>query len=159
MPKKNIKFKDFINVDYTQDGEQRAINAKKRKRDSGEGTTEETDLNTEALSPAQRRRKAIQFKKIKNKIAIGRKRAARRVASTDVLKRRAQKQARNQIFKRITKNVSKDDLSFARRQEVEKRVDKLKPRIAMIAKRLLPKVRKRELERKRNSGNTAQVNK
>ena len=47
-----VKFKDFLSVDYTgtKDG-QLAKNAKKRKKDSGEGTTEDCLLYT---SPSPR---------------------------------------------------------------------------------------------------------
>ena len=79
-----MSLKTFINVDYTQTGDpQQAYNAKKRKRDSGEGTTE-------ALTLQQRLQRARSLKKNKAKIAMGRKRAARKVASMDKLKKRVQ---------------------------------------------------------------------
>jgi len=42
-------------------------------------------------------------------------------------------------------------MSFARRQEMEKRLDKpvVKKRIAMLAKKMLKDVRKKEVERKK----------
>ena len=140
---KPMSLKTFINVDYTQTGDpQQAYNAKKRKRDSGEGTTE-------ALTVQQRRKLARNLKKNKAKIARGRKIAARRVANMDVLKKRARRQARKAIVKKITKGIDKSELSVARRAEIEKRVDKMGSRIDRIAKKLLPKVRKSELARKR----------
>ena len=57
----------------------------------------------EALNMQQRMKLARSLKKNKAKIAIGRKRAARKVASMDVLKKRAAKQARMTIMKKITK--------------------------------------------------------
>jgi len=140
---KPMSLKQFINVDYTQTGDpQLAYNAKKRKRDSGEGTTE-------ALTVQQRRKLAISLKKNKAKIARGRKIAARKVANMDTLKKRARRQARKAIVKKITKGIDKSELSVARRAEIEKRVDKMGSRIDRIAKKLLPKVRKSELARKR----------
>ena len=103
----------------------------------------------EALNMEQRMKLARSLKKNKAKIAIGRKRAARKVASMDVLKKRAAKQARMTIMKKITKGVEKGDLSMGRRASIEKRLDKMKPKIQKLAKKLLPKVRKGELERKR----------
>jgi hypothetical protein len=103
----------------------------------------------EALNMQQRMKLARSLKKNKAKIAIGRKRAARKVASMDVLKKRANKQARMTIMKKITKGVEKGDLSMGRRASIEKRLDKMKPKIQKLAKKLLPKVRKGELERKR----------
>lgn len=142
---KPMSLKTFINVDYTQTGDpQQAYNAKKRKRDSGEGTTE-------ALTMQQRRKLARNLKKNKAKIARGRKIAARRVANMDVLKKRARRQARKAIVKKITKGIDKSELSVARRAEIEKRVDKMGSRIDRIAKKLLPTVRKSELARKRGA--------
>ena len=140
MPKP-LGFKDFVAVDYTQTGDdQLAYNAKKRKRDSGETTTESPD---EALTIQQRLKKARQMKKLAPKIALGRKRAARKMANMDTLKKRA---------KKLTRGLSKGDLNMARRQDIEKRLDKMKPKIDKLAKKLLPKVRKAELARKKSKG-------
>tara|TARA_A200000159_G_scaffold72_1_gene72 strand:+ start:644 stop:1027 length:384 start_codon:yes stop_codon:yes gene_type:complete len=103
----------------------------------------------EALTLQQRMKLARSLKKNKAKIAMGRKRAARKVANMDTLKKRAQKQARMTIFKKITKGMDKGDMSMGRRASIEKRLDKMKPKIQKLAKKLLPKVRKGELERKR----------
>ena len=103
----------------------------------------------EALNMQQRLKMARTFKKNKAKIAIGRKRAARKIASPEKLKKRAQKQARMTILKKITKGIDKGELSMSRRQSIEKRLDKMKPKIQKLAKKLLPKVRKAELAKKR----------
>jgi len=140
---KPMSLRTFLNVDYTQTGDpQLAYNAKKRKRDSGEGTTE-------ALTVQQRLARARSLRKNRAKIAIGRKRAARKFASMDVLKKRARKAARKAIYKKITKGIDKSDLSVARRAEIEKKLDKMGPRIDRIAKKMLPNVRKMEKERKK----------
>lgn len=49
------------------------------------------------------------------------------------------------------KDVPKSDLSFARRQEIEKRLEKpaMKSKIDRLTKKMLPKVRKAELSKKR----------
>jgi thiamine kinase-like enzyme len=103
----------------------------------------------EALNIQQRLKLARSLKKNKAKIAMGRKRAARKTANMDTLKKRAMKQARNMIIKKITKGKDKGDMSMARKQSIEKRLDKMKPKIAKIAKKILPKVRKMEMERKK----------
>lgn len=138
---KPLKFKDFINVDYTQTGDdQLAYRAKKRKT---------ADTEHEALDFAARRKLARSLKKNKAKIAIGRKKAARKFADMDKLKKRANKQARNMFFKKLTKGADKSKLSFARRQDIEKRLDKMAPKIQKVARKLLPKVRQAEKDRKR----------
>lgn len=151
---KPMSLKTFLNVDYTQTGDEfQATNAKKRKRDIGAGTDAEyastNPPRSEALTVQQRLKMARTFKKNKAKIAMGRKRAARKVASVDKLKTRAQKQARNTFLKKITKGMDKGELSLSRRASIEKRLDKMKPKIDKLAKKLLPKVRKSELEKKR----------
>ena len=157
MPKK-LGFKDFISVDYTETGDdQLAYNAKKRKKDIGAGTDAEYSSTNppqkdEALTIQQRLKKARQMKKLAPKIAIGRARAARKMANMETLKKRAKKQARNMLAKKFAKGIAKADLNMAKRQEIEKRLDKMKPKIDKLAKKLLPKVRKAELERKKSKG-------
>lgn len=155
MAKKPLKFKDFVSVDYTQDGDdQVAYNAKKRKKDIPTGNTGE-QVENEALNMQQRMAKSRQMKKLAPKIKMGRKRAMNRTANLDVLKKRAKKSARNFFLKKITKDIPKDELSMARRQSIEKRLDKMKPKIDKMAVKLLPKVRKTEMDRKRNKGNSS----
>ena len=73
------------------------------------------------------------------------------MAKPDVLKRRSQKAARKLILKKITKGIDKSDLSFARRQEIEKRLEKpvVQRRIKMLARRMYKDVRKKEVARKK----------
>ena len=138
-----MSFKQFVNVDYTQTGDgQLAYNAKKRK----------TSIDTsEALDASQRRKLAMRMKRNKARIAMGRKRAERKTANMDTLKKRAKRQARIQFAKKLTKGIPKGDLTVARRKEIEKRLDKpaLKNRIDRVARKLIKTVRKQEMERKR----------
>jgi len=146
-----VGFKDFLTVDYTQTGDgQLARNAKKRKMDTPTGNTgEAVEPTDEALTMQQRRARSRQMKKYQSRLKVGRKKAAAKVANLAVLKRRAQKAARAAIAKKITKGVAKGDLTPARKQEIEKRLDKMQPRINRVAKKLLPKLRQAELARKR----------
>ena len=106
----------------------------------------------EALNMMQRLKKARQLKRIKSKIKIGRQRAMRRTATKAVLQKRARRAARNFILQRITKGVPKGELSFARRQEIEKRLDKpqFKARIKRMARKMFPKIRQAEVKRKKS---------
>lgn len=134
-----LKFKQFESVDSTMTGDDELNrNAQRRRR-----------VDNEALDFAARRKLARSMKKNKAKIALGRKKAARKFADMDKLKKRAQKQARMMFFKKLTKGAQKDDLSFARRQDIEKRLDKMQPKIDKVARKLLPKVRQQEKDRKR----------
>ena len=62
------------------------------------------------------------------------------------------RQARAIVAKKLTKDIPKSELSFARRAEIEKRLDRpaLKSRIQKIAKRMYKDVRKKEIERKKS---------
>lgn len=145
---KKLDFKDFLTVDYTQTGDpQLAYNAKKRKRaDQEHESVEPTD---EALSMAARRKKAITMKKIQARLKVGRKKASMKVADKGKLERRSRKAARNAIAKKLTKGISKAELTPARKAEIEKRLDKMQGKVSRLAKKMLPKIRKSELEKKR----------
>ncbi len=145
---KKLDFKDYLTVDYTQTGDpQLAYNAKKRKRaDQEHEAVEPTD---EALSMAARRKKAITMKKIQARLKVGRKKASMKVADKGKLERRSRKAARNAIAKKLTKGVSKAELTPARKAEIEKRLDKMQGKVSRLAKKMLPKIRKSELEKKR----------
>ena len=149
MAKKPLRFKDFTSVDYTQTGDdQLAYNAKKRKKDIPTGNTGE-EVENEALDMTQRIARGRMFKKNKAKIAMGRKRAQRKIASMDTLKKRARKAARNVLLKKLTKDTPKGELSLSRRQDIEKRLEKKKNVIDKLSRKLLPQVRKKEMERKK----------
>ena len=106
----------------------------------------------EALTISQRQKRKASFRKNKAKIMIARKKAAKKMASPEKLKGRAEKQARNLIIKKILKNKSKDDLSYAARGELEKKVAKKTAAIKKIAKKLLPMVKKADRAKlKKNS--------
>ena len=109
---------------------------------------------SEVLDMNQRRNQTRRMKKNKARIAIARKRAERKVASMDTLKKRARRQARNAMVSKITKGQDKSDMSVARKKEIEKRLDRpaVQSRIDRQAKKLVKVVRKQEIERKRGKG-------
>ena len=112
-----------------------------------------TDAN-EALTMSQRQKRKASFRQNKAKIMMARKKAAKKMASPEKLKSRAEKQARNLIIKKILKNKSKDDLSFAARGELEKKVKKKSAAIKKIAKKLLPQVKKADRAKIKNKNKT-----
>lgn len=146
---KPLGFKDFINVDYTQSGDdQLAYNAKKRKK---------ADQEHEALSITQRLKRSRQMKKYKSRLKIGREKAKRRTAGKEVLRKRAKKDVRNKLFLKFSKGVKKADMAPQRRGEIEKRIDKLpKSRIDMLVRKAIPQMRKKEMLRKRGAAPAAE---
>jgi len=146
-----VSFKDFTPVDYMP-GEDELIKrqAKKRKMDTPTGNTgEAVEPADEALNMQQRRARARQMKKYQARLKVGRKKARMKVANQKVLARRARKAARLAIAKKLTKGIPKSELTPARKQEIEKRIDKMAPRVTRLAKKLLPKLRQAELGKKR----------
>lgn len=123
-------FKDYLAVDYTQTG------------DLGDGDFDE------ALTNMQRQKAKQTFRKNKAKIALGKKKAAKKIASPEQLQKRADKAARDILIKKITKDKDKSDLSFAQRTAIEKQLEKKKAAIKKIAKKLLPKLRIADREKK-----------
>lgn len=109
------------------------------------------DNTDEALNMTARRKKSRQMKRLKSRIKLGRERAKRKMADPERLKKRARKAARNEILKKLTKGVDKSQLTYARRQELEKRLDKpaIKARIDRLSKKMLPATRRKELDRRR----------
>jgi hypothetical protein len=106
----------------------------------------------EALSHAQRIKASLRMKKMKSRIKIGRERAMRKTPNMDVVKKRAFRQARLAVLKKMTKGMDKGDVSFAKRQDLEKRLDKKRPLIQRLAKRLIPNVRKADRARRASKG-------
>lgn len=153
-----IGFKDFmVTYDPGRD-EYLQYRAQKRRRNIIGGTiggpvSESVEEVDEALTPSQRRARGRLFKKYKAKIKLGQERARRKVASPEVLKKRARKAARNLILKKLTKGMSKDELTYARRQEFEKRLETpaMKKKIDALAKKMIPQIRKNEMARKRGT--------
>jgi hypothetical protein len=145
-----LSFKDFIVVDY-KPGEHELVKYAAHKRHRGRIGEETTD---EALDFSQRRARARSMKKNKAKIAMGQRRAKNKPANQERLKKRAARQARMDMFRKLSKDTPKDEVGAARRQGIEKRLDKLKPRIDKAARKLLPQIRKTEKERRQRKSGT-----
>jgi len=150
MAEKLLRFKDLYTVEY-RPGEDELTNYRAYKRKRHMYESDDNTSTVEALTLQQRMAKARQLKRMKAKIKIGRERAKRKMADTKKLKGRARKHARMFIFKKLTKGKNKSELSFARRAEIEKRMNApaVKKRIDMFAKRMFKDVRKKEVERKK----------
>jgi len=152
--KKKISLKDLQTVDPTDgsfnDDSGIIARAYRRRRGSvggGEGgpAAEETeydndDIIDEALTNAQRMKRRMIMRRLRSKIALGRARAMRRRPTRDVFIRRANRAARNMIFKKLAGNRPKDEMSYSERLRIEKIMAKRKILIQRIAMRLLPKL-------------------
>ncbi len=145
-----LSFKDMIAVEY-RPGEDELTNYRAKRRKNGAmHEADEADVD-EALTLQQRMKRSRMMKRMKSRIKLGRDRARRKMADKGKLQRRAMRQARDQVVRKITKDIPKSELSFARKQEIEKRMDKpqFKARIQRMARKMFPKIRQAEVKRKK----------
>lgn len=111
---------------------------------------EEEGLLTEApLTVAQRMKRGRIMKKYASRIAMARKRKAKRKADLTTIKKRARKRAIDVIRKKVAGAQGKayKDMSAAEKSMIDKKVQKRQAAIERIAKRLIPQVRKIEMAR------------
>jgi len=107
----------------------------------------------EALTFAQRLARKRSFRKFRAKVKRGREIAKRKILSREKLMKRTRRQVRLMIMKKLTKDIPKSELTYQRRAELEKRLEKpaMKKRMEVMVKRQFPKVYKAELAKKRKS--------
>ena len=168
-----LSFKDFIVVNYTQsDDDLLAYQAHKRHRGTvGEAcwqgytqkgmkpkngkmvpncVPEDSEKNEvfngltlqgrRALSRAAKRRKA--------RLKLARKKQLRKTAQKPVLQKRATKNVRNALFKKLAGGKGRKEVSPARRKNIEKRLKRMSTRIGQLSRRAIPDVRKIDRARK-----------
>ncbi len=110
---------------------------------------EEMEEQRAPLTIAQRQKMARTMKRLAPKLARFRKMKAKRMADRDAILKRAQKAARNVIRKKVAGERGADysALSSSEKITIDKLVAKKSAIIKKLAKKLLPKVRKAEMER------------
>jgi len=110
---------------------------------------EEIEEQRAPLTIAQRQAKARQMKRLAPRLARFRKMKAKRMADREQILKRAQKAARNVIRKKVAGERGSDysALSASEKITIDKLVAKKSAVIQKLAKKLLPKVRKAEMER------------
>lgn len=110
---------------------------------------EEENVEEAILNFQQRRQRAMTMRRHKAKIAAGRKRAAKKVATKEKLQKRARKKAIQMIRKMVAgkKGVDYKSLNPAEKMMIDKKVAKRSSAIERIAKKMMPKVRRAEMAR------------
>lgn len=110
--------------------------------------TETENLEEAPLTISQRRQRGKTMRRYKSKIAMARKRSMKRKASSEKLKQRSQKKARDIIRQRLMRNKKYSEMTPAEKITLDKRMQKIsKTAIQRIAKKQLPNVRRAEIER------------
>lgn len=117
-------------------------------------TQEELVQLDEVLDARARVKKAQQLRRMKTRVAMGRKRAAKRIANTQTIKKRAVVRARNRIIRRLTQGRGKGALSYGARQQLDKRLARMKGGIQRLAIKLVRQVRQDDINklRKKSKG-------
>ena len=99
------------------------------------------------LTPMQRRKKAIIMKRLAPKIARKRKIAMRKKAGVEKIEQRANKAAREYMRQLFLKGKKYSDLPLQARVNIDKKVEKKKTLMQKLAKRMIPLMRRKEIER------------
>lgn len=107
------------------------------------GIKESTELD-EAMSRAARIKRSKIMKRLQPKIKRAKERAAKKKASSDVIDKRAEKQAKEVLIKKWLKGKSKGDVPFAERERIEAKLKDSKKAIDRIKKKLVKTIRKQE---------------
>ena len=100
----------------------------------------------EGASMQTRMKMRAAFRRNKAKILFKRKKAMKKpILNPKKVAKKANKAARNLLIRKILKGRSKSDLSMGAKKELEKRLEKKKSAIQRIAKKVIPKVRAKEM--------------
>jgi hypothetical protein len=105
------------------------------------------NLNEKPLTPSQRRARGRIMKRLAPKIARKKAIALKKKASPEKILKRAEKAAKEIIRNKILKDKKYQDLEAGQKALVDKKVEKKKAAIKKIAKKILPKIKKKEVER------------
>ena len=106
----------------------------------------------EEVSVQGRRKLARSMKRRKSQLKLARKRARRRLANKEVIAKRSRRAGRGELAKKLTGGKAKKDLTVAKKKDIERRLatNAWQTRIGYLTKRLMPKKRRAEFQRKRS---------
>jgi hypothetical protein len=118
---------------------------------------EEPEVNiTEVLSVQGRMKRRFAARKNRQRLKVARGIALRRGSSPDRLKKRATRGARGAVYKRLLKGRDKSKLPPAEKGRLEKLIKMYTPLVSRLATRMLPGMRKMEINRMKNRKGGAQ---
>ena len=113
----------------------------------------EDDIDiTEALTPLGRIKRRQAARRNKQRLKVARARAMRKSATPDKIKMRATRGARGMMYKRLLRGRDKSSLPPAEKARLEVMIKRFQPLIARIAVRMVPQMRKNELNRLKKRG-------
>ena len=111
------------------------------------------DVNiTEVLTPLGRIKRKQAARRNKTKLKIARMRSMKRAGGNERIKMRATRGARNMMYGRLLRGRDKSSLPPAEKARLETMIKRFQPLIARIAIRMVPQMRKTELNRLKKRG-------
>ena len=110
---------------------------------------------TEVLSVQGRLKRRFAARKNRQKLKVARNIALRRGSTPDRLKKRATRGARGLVYKRLLRGRSKTNMPPAEKARLEKMSKLYAPLVQRLSVRLLPNMRKMEIQRMKNRKGSA----
>jgi len=110
---------------------------------------------TEVLSLQGRLKRRFAARKNRQKLKVARNIALRRGSTPDRLKKRATRGARGLVYKRLLRGRSKTNMPPAEKARLEKMLQLYAPLVQRLSVRLLPNMRKMEIQRMKNRKGSA----
>jgi hypothetical protein len=101
----------------------------------------------EALTLSQRKKRGRTMKRLAGRIARKKKISMRKKASNEKLIARSEKKARGAVKAKLAGGKKYNDLSMSQKIQIDKRLETKKALVKRIAKKMMPEVRKKEVER------------
>ena len=102
---------------------------------------------TEVLSMQQRLKMGRVAKRTAKKRARTAKRKAKKMKTGKELQAKAAKMARNKVAKKLSGGISMSQMTISQKVMLGKKLDKMKPKIVKLTKKMLIKARAAEKER------------
>lgn len=127
-----VDFYDDEELEYIEDGE------------------EEEELE-EGISPQGRLKKKFAAMRSKTRRNMARNLALKRVSTPARVKSRSIRAARRMVYKRLLRNRDISTVSAAEKTRLEAQIKRMAPMVARLSVRIMPKVRKMEQSRIKNS--------
>lgn len=145
-----MTFEDMVDLDMYDEEELEDISAYDID-DEDFNEDEELEIS-EALSVQGRMKRRFAARRNRQKLKVARMRASRRAADPARIKKRAQRGARNVIKQRFARGRDVSKMPPQEKARIEAMAQRMAPLVARLATRMMPQVRKNELNRIKKGG-------
>ena len=159
---KNLSYDDMIELEIFDDDTFDIIDASDTDEDEDvydDGKYVYPIKITEILTLQGRIKKRFAAKRNRQILKIARQRASRRTATPEVIKRRAQRGARNHVYKRILRGRNRAVLPPSERERFERLIVRYQPLISRLQRIMIPQVRRAEINRLKKGRTVVRVKK